>query len=687
MLKTLILPLCLCLIFSTLSCQENSQAKSTKKAIQLTLGLNVPITSVIGQQLQSWQQLIFQKSEGKIEVQIFDRQQLGTDQQMVEKVLRGELDMSLPPISKLSYLNPRIGLFDLPYLFNNKYDVQAGMKGPLGEYLKEELNKQNIDVLGHLISGMKYITSNVPLDSSDQITIRTMKNPLIKSYHQSLGHQTRQIDFLQIKNALKDQIINAQENPITSIQALSLRDNQQYIYNSKHSSLSSFLIASEHLRSKISSEQYQLLRSTFQEIMDQHLPEVIQNKEKFIQELTLNNIPFLEVPETFKEKSLQFRDSVLQSHPKFQDAYLETPLSNDWIIGLDISQSGKTQASGKSILAGVELAIHQLNQKPFFRRHKLRAIALDNSGFPNRGLANLDSLMKNPKLIAVFAGMHSPVALKQLPIINQAQIPFLIPWAAATNIIPKNEKHYAFRLSVRDEYAGEFLIKHIPSKELGHLALVLENSPWGDSNLKSLKSALKNTQKKAQIIERFNWGADSFDGLINKLESNNIHSLIYVGNAPEGEKLIKSIAKTQSKIKVYSHWGITGGDFYQSIREVLPEIDLKFLQTFTTDLKPHDKIEPNIFSKITRENDGRIIAPVGFIHAYDLTQILGQAIQNKQSLKRKDIYEGLKSISKHQGIFKTYRDPFKELQEALDINDFQLCYYDTLGNIKAYLNE
>lgn len=687
MLKTLILPLYLIVILSTLGCQDNSPPKVSNKAIRLTLGLNVPINSVTGRQLQSWQQLLSQKSEGKVEVQIFDRQQLGTDQQMVEKVIRGELDMSLPPISKLSYLNPQVGLFDLPYLFSNKYDIQAGMNGPLGHYLKDELKKQNIEVLGHLISGMKYITSNVPLENPDQIIIRTMKNPLIKAFHQSLGHQTRQIDFLQINKALQDQTINAQENPIISIQALNLRDNQKHIYNSKHSSLSSFLIASKQLRSKISAEQYEMLRSTFQEIMDKHLPEVIQNKEKFVQELSSNKIPFLEVPPGFKEKSLQFRDSVLQLHPKFQDAYLRTPLSNDWIIGLDISQSGQSQASGKSILAGVELAIHELNQKPFFRRHKLRAMALDNSGFPNRGLANLDSLMKNPRLIAVFAGMHSPVVLKQLPVINQAKIPFLIPWAAATNIIPKNEKHYAFRLSVRDEYAGEFLIKNIPPKELSHLALVLENSPWGNSNLKSLTTALKSTRHKAKIVERFNWGSDTFDGLINQLESNNIQSLIFVGNAPEGEKLIKSIAKLQSKIKVYSHWGITGGDFYQSIREVLPEIDLKFLQTFTTQEQTQNKINQNLFSKITQGKEGRIVAPVGFIHAYDLTHILGQVIQNKQSLDRDDIYHGLKSLSKHQGIFKTYIDPFKGLQEALDINDFQLCHYDSQGNIRAYSNE
>lgn len=376
---------------------------------------------------------------------------------------------------------------------------------------------------------------------------------------------------------------------------------------------------------------------------------------------------------------------LIQTFPDFKDYYLQIPSYNDWIIGLDLSLQGKTKYSGEYILAGVEIALNEINQSSLTRGYKLRALPLNNSGFPDRGLDNLKSLLQYPKLLAVFAGMHSQTALLQLPVIEEKQVPFLIPWAAATPLIKDNQPNsYAFRLSIRDQLAGKFLVSKLPEESRSKVALILENSLWGKSNFKSMTKALKENGHTPAFVEYFNWGEQSFKDIINHLNQSDIQDILFVGNAPEGEVFFKDLSLVKNKINIYSHWGITGGDFFNRIRLYQEKFNLKFIQTFT-ESQSTSQLQKQFFKdlrlKLKLKTKSPLVAPAGAIHAYELTHLLNQAIQKSKRLTHRQIRSQLKSIKHHPGLFKAYRLPFADLNEALDINDYTLCQFDQHGHI------
>lgn len=62
--------------------------------------------------------------------------------------------------------------------------------------------------------------------------------------------------------------------------------------------------------------------------------------------------------------------------------------------------------------------------------------------------------------MAIIGGVHTPVALEQLPKIHELKIPYLGAWAAGTPIVDNGyNPNYVFRLSVRDAYAAPFFIQ------------------------------------------------------------------------------------------------------------------------------------------------------------------------------------------------------------------------------------
>jgi branched-chain amino acid transport system substrate-binding protein len=77
-----------------------------------------------------------------------------------------------------------------------------------------------------------------------------------------------------------------------------------------------------------------------------------------------------------------------------------------------------------------------------------------------------------------------------------------------------------------------------------------------------------------------------------------------------------------------------------------------------------------------------IESPVGFLHAYDLTQILARAIALAGSIEHQAVREALERVENHEGIIKFYPRPFTpERHEALGAEDLLMARYRQDGVI------
>ena len=123
----------------------------------------------------------------------------------------------------------------------------------------------------------------------------------------------------------------------------------------------------------------------------------------------------------------------------------------------------------------MELAIDEINQSGGVLGKRLSIMPRDHGGISARGIANMNHFAKVKNLVAVMGGLHSPVALSELEIIHNEKCIYLDPWAAASAIVDNGFRpNYVFRVSVRDEYAGTFLVDQA-LKKYGKVAILLEN--------------------------------------------------------------------------------------------------------------------------------------------------------------------------------------------------------------------
>ena len=364
-------------------------------------------------------------------------------------------------------------------------------------------------------------------------------------------------------------------------------------------------------------------------------------------------------------------------------------VENSIVIGIDADMSSGAAQAGEAIRRGVALALDEINAEGGLLGRPVECVVRDHRGNPSRGVDNITEFAQMRDVLAVVGGIHTPVALQELDVIHREQMLYLDPWAAGTPVVDNGRNpNFVFRVSVRDEYAGEFLIQKAVERGFKNVGLMLERTGWGRSNEKAMLAALESRNMAAAGIKWFNWGERSVSKLIEELVSAEADVIVFVGNPLEGAVTVNNMASLPSerRLPIISHWGITGGDFPQLTGDNLSEIDLSFLQTYSFITPPYPDRAEKLFEAYAMnfgcDSPRKVIAPVGTAHAYEIVMLLAEATRRANSLDRAVVREELESPIRYEGIIRDYDPPFRpDHHDALNASDFVLARYDEDGAI------
>lgn len=358
-----------------------------------------------------------------------------------------------------------------------------------------------------------------------------------------------------------------------------------------------------------------------------------------------------------------------------------------------------TRASGISIEQGIRTALAENGNR--LGGFKVSLKILDHHGSTPRARKHLEMYLQDPTALALFSGLHSPPLLATREFINKQRILVLDPWAAAGPITRyPSEQNWIFRLSIDDSKAGHVITRHaVERRGIKQPALLLEQTGWGKSNQRTMTQALKDQGLFPATLKWLNWGLteESARILLRQIAGSDADAIFLVANAPEGKVIAKAMVSLPEaqRLPIFSHWGITGGDFSETIGpQMRKQLQLEFIQTSFSFLSKLSPFQQRVLNQARKQFPEIIKQPVdikaatGFIHAYDLTRILIAAAEQaelsgdilKDRMALRDTLEMLNAPI--QGLIKTYRTPFRrfteadpDAHEALEIEDFTMGYY------------
>ena len=179
------------------------------------------------------------RSGGKIKVEIYDNSVLGGDEDMLEQVGQGSLQLDTPMTSNLITYDEEFGAMELPFLFQSSDQVIRAMKGDLGKYYEDKLDPSTgIKIVGSYYNGARSMTNSVrPINTVDDmkgLKMRVMNNDVYIKMMEALGANPTPISWNELFTALQQGTVDGEENPPSTIYPSGFAEVQKYFSQTEH---------------------------------------------------------------------------------------------------------------------------------------------------------------------------------------------------------------------------------------------------------------------------------------------------------------------------------------------------------------------------------------------------------------------------------------------------------------------
>src|SRR5258706_3561305 len=344
-------------------------------------------------------------------------------------------------------------------------------------------------------------------------------------------------------------------------------------------------------------------------------------------------------------------------------------------IGLVTALSGQSARAGEAITRGLQIAIDELNAAGGVLGRKFELVRRDDEATPAKGVIAARELVHKEKVAVLFGGLDTPVSIAIIPVITEAKVPFMGPWAAGTPITHNGTNpNFAFRVSAVDETVDRAMLQYAQKTfNVKKPGLILVNNPWGESNEKGLKAAMAAKGVTPAGIEKFEGTDVDVVPQLTRLKNAGADSLFLVGNAGPSSQVVKSLDRMGWKPPIVSHWGPAGGRFTELAGPSAPSVH--FVQTYSFFGKQTpvgDKVLKALMAKYPDiKGPGDVTPAVGVANAYDAMMLTALAIEKAGSTNGAEIREGYYKIDRYEGLIKTYTKPFTpDNHDAVNENDY-----------------
>ncbi|MEP3636943.1 MAG: DctP family TRAP transporter solute-binding subunit [Paracoccaceae bacterium] len=166
------------------------------------------------------EQRVNDEMNGKACMEVFPNSTLYNDNQVLEAMLQGDVQLAAPSLSKFEQFTKQFRIFDLPFMFSNIDAVDAFQASETGQAMKESMVRRGLLGLAFWHNGMKQMSANKPLitpSDANGLKFRVQNSDVLKAQMAALGGSPQPMAFSEVYGALQTGVVDGQENTWSNI--------------------------------------------------------------------------------------------------------------------------------------------------------------------------------------------------------------------------------------------------------------------------------------------------------------------------------------------------------------------------------------------------------------------------------------------------------------------------------------
>lgn len=225
---------------------------------ELTFGLQDNEASNVYAGAQEFANKLEEISGGELTVNLFPSSTLGDFKAMVAQLQAGELDMVITGYPDMSYIIPELNLIGAPYVADDFDHLKEIIAGDWGQEMSAKFEENGVKLLDVWYYGTRQTTANQAIESMDDmkgLRIRTPNVPFLIAYAENTGGTAAPVAFAEVYLALQTNQVDAQENPLPTIEAMKFYEVQSHVAMTNHFVASAAVQISNDLWGSLSDEE------------------------------------------------------------------------------------------------------------------------------------------------------------------------------------------------------------------------------------------------------------------------------------------------------------------------------------------------------------------------------------------------------------------------------------------------
>jgi tripartite ATP-independent transporter DctP family solute receptor len=242
---------------------------------------------------------IKKRTNGKFDIQVFPASSLGKETAINQGLTLGTVDMIISGPSFAARNFPRIGVAYYPFIFRDAAHQAAYAKSEVFRELAEGYRqKTGIVMTAYTYYGARHTTSNRAFNDCagmKGLKIRVPDVPAYMATPRSCGANPTPIAFAEVYLALQNGTVEAQENPLTTIEAKKFFEVQKHIMLTGHIVDGLVTQIAPHVWTKLTDAEKKIFTEVTQEAAARATAQIVKRESELVDEFKKKGLNIVQV--------------------------------------------------------------------------------------------------------------------------------------------------------------------------------------------------------------------------------------------------------------------------------------------------------------------------------------------------------------------------------------------------------
>ena len=178
------------------------------------------------------------RTGGKVTIELYPAGELGDQPSLAEQTSLGSIEFSVVSLGNLATYSKKLSAMTAPFLFDDYSHAHKVIDTYVMDWMNKDLDKMDALALSMFDYGFRHTTTKgIPVNKADDlkgVKIRVPPSPGLLAAFDAIGANTQSIAYSELYSALKQGVVDGQENPAFTILADSLYETQDQLALTGH---------------------------------------------------------------------------------------------------------------------------------------------------------------------------------------------------------------------------------------------------------------------------------------------------------------------------------------------------------------------------------------------------------------------------------------------------------------------